>query len=431
MFFSYNLLVIHLNIINKILWIIAISLIITNSIYFSIKLSFPQLKIIQIKQSIKENKTVNISPKDTLIMALSSKIGVGSLSGIAVCIYYGGIGTIFWIFISTLFLSIIAYIENELAVIYKEKDGKYQKSGPAYYIDKGLNNKKLGIVYSIIMLVTYTIFFSAIQNNTITTFITSMFDINKLIISLIITISVSLAITKGIKGISNICNKTFTIMMLIFIGIGIVIIIRNINEMPLVIELIIKDALFAKTRSLGILYSIIIALQKSIFANESGVGTNSIISGTTDSNDYKLQGKIGLIQTFFINFIVLGITSLIIITAKVKNISISNGIELTKSAINYHFGFLGDVLLLVILILFSYSSIITIYYYGENCLKYLTSSNNAIRLLKIITIISIMIGGIINAPIIWGLIDIALALLTIINMYAIYKLKETIIIKNK
>ena len=129
--------------INKTLWSIAISLIAINSAYFSIKLRFPQFKLIKALKSLKAKGKEDISPKDTLIIALSSKIGVGSLSGTALCIYYGGIGTVFWMLLSTFALSIINYIENALAIIYKEKDA----SGPQYYIKKGLNNKFLSIFY--------------------------------------------------------------------------------------------------------------------------------------------------------------------------------------------------------------------------------------------------------------------------------------------
>ena len=417
--------------INKTLWVIAISLILINSIYFTIKLKSPQFKLIKSLKTLKQSKTINtISAKDTLIMALSSKIGVGSLSGTAICIYYGGIGTIFWIFISSLFLSIITYIENALAIIYKE-NLKVPTSGPSYYIKKGLNNKKLGIIYAMAILIAYSLLFPSIQNNTITTLLFDMYNTNKIVISLIITIMAGIIIVKGIKTISNICNKIFPIMMTIFIIIGIIIIIKNINQIPYILISIVKAAFNDNSIKGGTIYTLIIALQKSVFANESGVGTSAIISGTTNNNNYKSQAKIGIIQTYFINFIVLGITSLIIITANINDINLINGIELTKAAFNYHLGNIGELFLLITLLLFSFSTIITIYYYGESSIKFITKNTIATKVLKIITIISIFIGGIITATNIWILIDILLAILTIINMYSIYKLRQVIILKLK
>ena len=421
---------IAIEIINKILWSIVISLIILNSIYFSIKLKFPQFRIIKALKSIQSNNNKNdISPKDTLIMALSSKIGVGSLAGTSLCIYYGGIGSIFWIFISTFILSIINYIENALAIIYKEEEKNESHSGPQYYIQKGLNKKRLSKLYALLVLVSYTFLFTSIQNNTISTLTSNTFNIDRIWISIIITTLSGLIIIKGIKKISNICNKIFPVMMIIFIIVGSIIIFKNINLIPSITMLIIKEAFNYKAISGGIIQTIIISFQRTIFANESGVGTSAIISGSTSNNDYYLQARIGLLQTYFINFIVLGITSAIIITAKTKNLDIINGIELTKQAFYYHLGSSGEIILLLILSLFSFSTIITIYYYGETSLKFLTSKTIYIKILKIITILSIFIGGLIKATNIWNMIDICIAILTIINMYSICKLKETVITK--
>ena len=415
-----------LEIINKILWSIAISIIIINSIYFSIKLKYPQFKIINTIKSIKKSKKNNdISPKDTLVIALSSKIGVGSLSGTALSIHYGGIGTVFWMLLSTFLLSIINYIENALAIIYKEKN----ISGPQYYIKKGLNNKVLSISYSIIVLILYIFLFSSIQSNTITTLTNETYHINKVLISLIITSATFITITKGIKGISKACNKLFSIMMTVFILLGVLVIIKNLKEIPYIAYLITTKAFNSKSIKGGLISTVIISFQKTVFANEAGVGTSAIISGSTSSNDYHLQAKIGIIQTYFINFIVLLITSLIIITSKTSNLNIINGIELTKEAFSYHFGPFGEQLLLIILTLFSFSTLITIYYYGESSLTFLTKNNKVLNILKYITLISIFIGGIIKATMIWSLIDIFLAMLTIINMYSIYKLKNIIILK--
>lgn len=422
--------VIYLNTLNKTLWAIAISLILLNSIYFSLKLRFPQFHIFSALKSInKHTNKENISPRDTLIMALSSKIGVGSLSGTALCIYYGGIGSIFWVFLSTFFLSIITYIENALAIIYKDKDEHNPKSGPQYYITKGLNKKILSIVYSFLVLISYTFLFTSIQSNTITTLTKDIYGINRMTISLIIAIISGLIIVKGIKGISNMCNRIFPIMMTIFIFVGLFIIIKNINLVPGITKQIIKDAFNQNSAQAGILYTLIIAIQKTVFANESGVGTSAIISGSTQSNDYLYQAKTGLIQTYFINFIVLGITSFIIITAGVTNLNVINGIELTKASFLYHLGTPGEFILLFILTLFSFSTIITIYCYGESSLTFITKNKNLKKLLKIFTIVSIFFGGIIKATAIWSLIDIFIAILTIINMYAIYKLKNVIILK--
>ena len=416
---------------NKIIWIIAISLILLNSVYYSIVLKFPQFRLLKILKSLKTKKQKgNISPLDTLIMTLSSKIGVGSLAGIAVAIAYGGLGSIFWIWISSFFLAIITYLENSLAIIYQNKTTP-PESGPFYYLKKGLNSKNLSIIYSILIIITYIFLFSSIQTNTIVTLTTELFNIDKIILSLVITIAAGIIIIKGIKTISSICNKIFPLMMLLFLILGLIIIIQNIELLPTLFISIITEALNKKSLSGGIIYTIIISLQKTIFANESGAGTSAIISGTTINNNYKRQGNLGIVQTYFINFIVLTITAIIIGLTDFQNISIINGIELTKYAFSYHLSTFGELSLLVILFLFSFSTIITVYYYGESSLKFLSKKSKNLKVLKICTLLSLFFGGLIKANIIWNFIDIFLGLLTIINMYAISKLKPVLVPKLK
>ena len=114
----------------------------------------------------------NISPFTSLMLSLSAKIGVGSLAGISLAIYYGGPGTIFWIWITSIIISINTYGECYLGLKYK--------NGPSSYIEKGLNNKKLANIYSILIIITYILGFMTIQANTITISVNNYFQINKM-----------------------------------------------------------------------------------------------------------------------------------------------------------------------------------------------------------------------------------------------------------
>ncbi len=421
--------------ISKLIWGIAIIMIFASSIYYSFKLKFPQLRFIELFKSLKDEKKDKdkISSKDTLLMSLASKIGAGSLAGIAFAIFYGGIGTIFWMWISSFFASINCFIENILSTIYKEKDGLYNKSGPAYYIKKGLNKKNLAILYSVLAISAYIIGFISIQNNTIVTLTNDMYSVNKIIISLVVTILSSIIIIKGIKTISNICNKIVPIMSMLYLILGLIVISLNITKVPSIILNIIKSAFDSKAISGGIIYTLIIGMQKGIFASEAGVGTSAISSGATSNKDYKKQGYIGIIETYFISLFITTMTAFIIILTPFNSFNRANinGIELTKYAFSYHFGHFGEVMLLIILILFSFSTIITVYYYGESNLKFLTKNKLLVKILKIITIISLFTGGIISSTYIWSIVDIFVALLAIINIYALFNLKDKVIEKLK
>ena len=423
-----------LALINKLLWAIAIAMIFLNAIYFSIKLKFPQLRLKKIFQAIKTKETTkNISAQDSLIMSLGSKIGAGSVAGIAFAIFHGGIGTIFWIWISSFLISINCYLENGLAILYKEKDKEFYKGGPAYYIKKGLNKKSLSIIYSIIAIAAYIFGYITIQNNTITTLTTDIYNIDKIIISTIITIISSIVIIKGLKTINNIFKKIVPIMTSLYIIMGIIVIILNISIVPEVLLNILKEAFNIKSIAGGIIYTFIIGMQKSIFANEAGLGTSAMMSGSSENNNPKKQGFLGIFENYFITLIIISVTAFIVILSSYNKLNLSNinGIEIVKFAFFSHFGHFGEIMLLIILSLFSFSSIIGLYYFGESNLKNLTQKSYLINILKIITIITIFLGGIASAVFIWKIVDLLVALLAIINIYAIFNLKDIIIQKLK
>ena len=309
--------------INKIIWAIAIAMIFTSSIYFSLKLKFPQIKINKIFKYLKEQTTnQTMSIKDTLIMSLASKIGAGSLAGIAFAIYYGGPGTIFWMWVSAFICSIICYCENYLTTKYKEKDNDIYKGGPAYYIKKGLKSPILATTYSILAIMTYIFGFLAIQNNTITTLITNNFNIKPIIISLFIALLAGYIIIKGIKSTSKICNKLVPIMTSIYLIVGLIITITNINKIPQILLLILKQAFTNQAIKGGIFYTFIIGVQKGIFATEAAVGTSAIASGANCNKDPIKQGYIGIVETYFISFLIITTTAFIVLLFPYQNINL-------------------------------------------------------------------------------------------------------------
>lgn len=423
-----------MTIINKVIWSIAISLIFFNSIYFSFKLKFPQLKFKTIKKTLNNKKdTKGISAKDSFFISLGSKLGAGSLAGISFAIYYGGIGTIFWIWITTFFSSINCFIENILSCLYKENDGNYCKGGPSFYIKNGLNNKKMSYLYSVLAICAYIFGFLTIQNNTITKLVTSTYSINPIIISLIVTLLSIILIFKGIRSISNACNKIVPFMTIAYIALGIVIILFNINKIPSIIVNIIKSAFTIKSATGGVIYAFLIGVQKAIFAEEAGVGTSAIANGSNNDKNYIKQGFMGIIETYFIGIIITTVTAFLVILSNYEKLNLNNinGIEITKYAFMYHFGELGNIFLLIILILFAFSTIITCYYYGESNLKNLTNNKKAVLILKIVSTITIFLGGIISSTTAWNIGDILIGILAIINIYSMFKLRNVVFSKNK
>lgn len=424
-----------MEIINNFLWSIALVLLVLSGFYFGFKLNFLHLDIIKIFKSFKcKNNNLNgISPFESLSVSLGACIGVGSLSGIALAIFKGGVGTIFWILISCLIIAPNSLVENTLAVIYHRKDKKEYIGGPAYYIKYGLGYKKLAFIYASLIIISYLLGFLPIQANTISKAITSLVNIPSLLIGIVIGLISFLIIKKGLKGIAKFSSFFVPVMGILYIGSALFIIFKNINLMPNVFGLIFKEAFNFNSLKYGFFSVIIIGIQRGIFASEAGSGTSAIASASSNLNSPIKQGMISLIGVYFTTFVICLSTALIILTSNysVINYSSINGIEITRDALVYHLGVFGNILLYFCLIAFSFSTIISGYFYIEANLKYIFKNinNNVLLFFKVLTCLFLIISTIISPSLIWNLADILVAILIIINVFAILNLKNDVIIE--
>ncbi len=416
-----------LNTVKLLLWINISIILLLLSIKLTIQSNFIQFKLIKIIKSLfKKNNNKGITNFQSLMITLGGKIGVGSISGIAIAIYYGGPGTILWLLIISIILSVLTYYEVYLGNNYKEyDDNNIYKGGPSYYIKKGLKNKKLSIIYTILIVICYNGCFVSIQANTIMKMTKSIFNLNNILIGIIISITTLLIIYKGIKEIANISNILVPLMLIIYILLANYVFINNLGKLPHIIKIIIKDAFNMKTLLSSFIPMIITSIQRVIFATESGIGTTSIAASTTSSNPIT-QAHIQVLGVHITSFIICLSTATIILTTNYNLLSLNNinGIELVIYAFNYHFGKFGNIILYFIVLLFCFSTILTGYYNGESSIKSLNIKK--VTFLKVITIIILHFGTIINSKILWDIADLLIGLLLIINIYAIHKLKNEV-----
>ena len=419
--------------INSIIWSISTVMLVLSGLYFAFKLDFLHLKLKKLLKVLKSNdkETSGISPLSSLMVSLGACIGVGSLAGIALSIYKGGVGTIFWILLSCIIVAPNSLVENTLAVVYHEKSGKDYLGGPACYIKKGLGKKKLSYLYASLIIITYIFGFLTIQSNTIAKSLTTVFNIPSIIIGVIVGLLSFLIIFKGIKGISKFSNIFIPAMSLIYLLMTLLVVIKNISLLPSLIINIITSAFNFKALGWGMFSVIIIGVQRGIFSNEAGLGTASIASGSSNTKDAIKQGMISTLGVYFVTFVVCLGTALIILTSNYNptNYVDVNGIEITRDALSYHLGIVGDILLYICIIAFSFSTIVSGYYYGESNLKFIFKniSPTYILGLKIITCFLLILGSFISPTFLWNLVDILAGILAIINIYAIFSLRRDII----
>lgn len=421
---------------NKLIWLVASSSIIIGGIYFTFKLKFVQFRFIKMFKSLKiknENKET-IKPFESLMMVLAGRIGVGSIAGIAISIYYGGVGSIFWMWISSILGASLTFLETSLGMFYQQKDTKsICKGGPSYYIKYGLDNKLLGNIYAIIILISDIFGFISIQTNTITHSIQEIVNIDERLIGIIIGLLVLIIIIGGVKRIANFSSKMVPSMTLLYLFVCFIIIIINIDKIPGIFVTIFKKAFEFKSISGGVLGSMVIGIQRGIFSSEAGIGTGAIAAAATKTSteEEKLsQGYLQILGIYITTFLICTSTAIIVLTSDISNLNFNNfnGIELVQMCFTRHLGSIGNYFIFIIIFLFAFTTILSSYYNGESSLKYfIENPKKLLKILKIFTLLSIFIGAISKSNIIWGFIDAFVGVLAIINIYAIIKLKDKVI----
>lgn len=418
--------------INTIIWGIATIFLVFCGLYYTINLKFVQLNFKKIFSSLKKSYSdkTSISPFKTLTLALAARIGVGSLAGIALGIYKGGIGVVFWIWLSAFITLPNSFVESTLAVIFHERDGKYYIGGPAYYINKGLKLKKLSVIYALIIFFCYIGGFLAIQSNTIAASMKTYLDISPYITGIIVSVIAYLIISRGLKRITDFTSFLVPFMAIAYVLVALVIIIFKIDMIPSILSNIINEAFNIRAFGWGVISSIIIGVQRGIFSSEAGMGTGAVASGTSDTKNPCNQGYIQMLGVYFTTFIICTSTVFVILTSNLDLNSFTNpnGIEITLSALNSHLGDYGTIVLIFAIISFAFSTIISGYYYGESNLKYLDRNMNKTKiiLLNLFVVLVLFYGAIGSPSILWNIVDIGAGLLAIINCYSIFMLRKEI-----
>ena len=383
----------------------------------------------------KKSSNSSVSSFQSFTMALAARVGVGSLAGVALGIYIGGPGSVFWMWISALITAAASFVESTLAQLYKKRDGDIYIGGPAYYIEYGMHQKGFAVIYAFIIVLTYTFGFSAIQANTIATSFRDVLSIPPLLTGVGLALITSMIIFGGASTIAKMTSKIVPIMALFYIGIGLFVMITHFDYIPTFFMTIFQDA-FQPSPLIGgtVMYTIITGIKRGVFSNEAGMGSGAHAAAVTNSDNPTDQGYIQSFGVYVTTLFICTITAFLIMVTNAVEVGTthSNGIELTQYALTELFGPIGGVILAISIFFFAFSTILTGYFYGECNVKYLCKNEKILYPVRVIVLIVILISSIGSASLIWSLVDLGVALTATINVMALcYLAKEVKVIMNK
>ncbi len=431
------------NIINSFVWgPYMLVLLIGTGVYMSIRTYFFQVKNFNIWAKLtygsmfdKHEKGHNITPFQAVSVALASTIGIGSIAGIATAIVSGGPGALFWMVVSAFFGMMTKFSEVVLSVYFREKDEKgIHYGGPMYYIEKGLKQKWLSILFAIFASIATFGAGNMTQSNAIAGLLNQTIKLPEYVSGIIVAIIVALVLIGGIKRISSVSEKLVPFMATIYFIASIIILIINFKNIPQAIKLIVSEAFSLKSAASGITgYAIFIAMRygiaRGVFSNEAGLGTAPIAHTASNTNNPIKQGMWGIFEVFNTLIICL-LTGLVIISSDLYlyGNTAADGAVLTSLAFKEAIGIIGEIVITISSILFAFSTIIGWSYYGETCLGYLTKRNKIVIMsYKIIFIIIIVIGATSDLKSVWAIADTFNGLMAIPNLIGVILLSPIVI----
>tara|TARA_B100000941_G_scaffold290640_1_gene273943 strand:- start:1883 stop:3331 length:1449 start_codon:yes stop_codon:yes gene_type:complete len=324
-----------------------------------------------------------ISHFQALTSALSATIGLGNIAGVAVAVSLGGPGAVFWMILIAFFSMSAKFVSCTLGQLYRKvnKNGKID-GGPMYYIDIGLQKKGLaplgkilGIMYAIFIIGGAFGGGNMFQANQSYALVGSLTGINSLLYGILLAVLVGIVIIGGIERIGKTTEKIVPAMVILYVGASLFIIITNFNKLGLVISSIFSEAFYPESIYGGFVGVLITGIKRAVFSNEGGVGSASIAHSAAKTDEPVREGIVAMIGPFIDTIIVCFMTASVILITKDENPLYKigggiNGAELTSAAFGTTISWFPYVLSIVVF-LFSYSTMISWYYYGNKGWKYL------------------------------------------------------------
>lgn len=425
---------------NNFMWsYLLIALLIGSGIYFSFKTRFVQFRYIKdmfkllTSESSKDKDNNGVSSFQAFCISTASRVGTGNIAGVAMAVATGGPGAVFWMWVVALIGGASSFIESTLAQIYKVKndDGTF-RGGPAYYMEKGLNMRWMGVIFSILISISFGLVFNSVQSNTVSVAFETAFGIDKSIIGIILAVLTTLTIFGGVKKVARISELIVPIFAIIYVAIAVVVMILNIGYLPSIFKLIFESAFGIKQFAAGALSATIMqGIKRGLFSNEAGMGSAPNASATANTSHPVKQGLIQTLSVFTDTLVICTCTAFIVLLSGSYITTDLTGIELTQNALSYLIGDFGATFLAVCIFLFAFTSIIGNYYYAQSNIEFLNANKNILNLFRVLVVIMVVFGALTKVSIVWDLADLFMALMAILNIIAILLLSKYVYIALK
>jgi len=405
-----------------------IVLLLGTHLFLTFRLRVPQRKLFTgIRLSVRKdsNASGDVSQFGALATALAATIGTGNIVGVATAVALGGPGAVLWCWLTGIFGMSTKYAEGLLAVKYRVKgsDGKMY-GGPMYALERGLNMKWLAILFAVFTALASFGIGCTVQANSIALLANETFGVPTWAVGIFVCLLTAVVILGGVKAIARVCTVLVPVMALFYVVGCIVILCLNAEFVWPALKLIVSSAFNPSAAGGGFVGSTVMmaaryGIARGLFSNESGMGSAPIVAAAAQTRNPVRQALVSSTGTFWDTVIICALTGMVLVSSILAypDISYDDGAALTKVAFS-KIPYVGAPLLTFGILTFAFSTILGWSYYGESAVNYI-EGQRINRFYRILFIVALFFGCIVNLDIIWNIADCMNALMAIPNLIAL------------
>ena len=409
-------------------------------LFLTIRLKFPQRKIFTaIKLSVTRDPgaTGDVSQFGSLATALAATIGTGNIIGVATAVSLGGPGAVLWCWLTGVFGIATKYSEGLLAIKYRVKtnDGR-MLGGPMYALERGLGWKWLALLFAAFTALASFGIGSTVQANAMSVMTFESYGVPQWLTGLVVCGLLSAVVFGGVKSIARVCGFLVPFMALFYVIGCIVILFINSSFVLPAIKLICQSAFSPEAAGGGFVGSGVMlaaryGIARGLFSNESGLGSAPIVAAAAQTRNPVRQALVSSSGTFWDTVVICAMTGLVIVSSILAypDIDYTHGATLTKMAFS-KIPYLGTPMLAFGVLTFAFSTAVGWCYYGEKAVEYL-SGKKLMLTYRVVYILSVFFGSIINLTLVWNIADCMNALMAIPNLLSLLFLSGVLVSETK
>ncbi|MEU0159178.1 alanine/glycine:cation symporter family protein [Streptomyces sp. NPDC006261] len=415
---------------NDIFWTyLLIPLVAIAGVWFTLRSKGVQIRLIpEMFRVFRDKPQSGVSPFGAFTISAAARIGTGNIAGVATAITMGGPGAVFWMWMMALIGGASAFVESVLAQLYKVRDtepGTY-RGGPAYYMQKALGMRWLGVIFAVLITLTFGFVLTAVQSNTITVATKGSFGSDASwfnpVLGIALAALLALAVFFGVKRLTAVTKVIIPVMAALYLLTGLVIVLLNLGNVPGILGDIIGGAFgFREVAGGAVGTAILQGVRRGMFSNEAGMGSAPNAAAAAETTHPVKQGLVQTLGVYFDTLVICTMTALVILSAN-PTLGERGGADVTQAAFTSALGDWAGHLLTLVVFTLAFSSMIGNYYYGESNIQFITRSKRVMSTYRAVVIACAVLGAIGSVPLVWSLADVTMGAMALINLVAIIPL---------